>query len=497
MKKNLLCYLLLFLPFFTFAQSEAGLLKDYAKDVHNMTKPLKYSDKLNIVAFNNDNNQVSLSAIDNDMNVVWSADLDGYSLSIGKFKDKIVVVAATDYGLMKNKNNTYKAYLIDPASGKVVIEKIIYDNNQDYAETPFFFHPEDGSFFKMAVRQSNLTRKLHVGLPGPLALFTFNKLENDANATQDISVIEFNDKLDATNTFHPALSEDRFVTMECNNKGSLFIAWYSKEGTVTVRKYPLGSKAPSVEITEDFDMHNGSSKRNAAEDFKFYPSKKSPDQLYFSLFYKNSDNYQELTVSKLDFVKKTSTPVTEVFTRSHLKELEKAYQPLNKKIDKPFSISDRDLVVRDISEIGDRVLVFMSSRSFSSSTINPGSVWVSEGSFIINGYDLNLNLQYNQLFPSGYTVAGGAYLGIGYHKDGDNIHVVAPYKKDGAVYGTMSIASGEWSDMSILPKKKLGGADLPNAEHIFWFDGGFTLPYARQRGMTKVNQDISLQQFTN
>lgn len=497
MKKNLLCYLLLFLPLLTLAQSEAGLLKDYAKDVHNMTTPLKFSDKLNIITINGDNNQVQLSAIDNDMNVVWSADLDGYSLSVGKFKGKILVVASTDYGFVKSKNNTYKAYLVDPASGKVLTDKIIYDNDQEYAETPYFFQPEDGSFFKIAVRQTNLTRKMHVGLPGMLSLFTINKLENDANATQDITVIEFDDKLNATNTFHPAISDDMFITMECNYAGSLFIAWYSKDGNVNVLKYPLGKKAPSVEINESFDMHNGSSKRNAAANFKFYPSVKNQDQVFFSVLYKNPDNYQELTVSKLDFVKKTSTPVTEVFTRTHLKELEKAYQPVNKKLDKPFNISDRDLEVRGISELKDRVLVFMSSRSSTSSTINPGAVYVSEGSFIINGYDLDLNLKYNQLFPSGYAIPGFTYLGIGYHKDGDNIHVVAPYKKDGAIYGTMNISTGDWSDMVQLPKKKLSGTDFPVADKIFWFDGGFTLPYTRQRGMTKVNQDISLQQFTN
>ncbi len=168
MLKNLLPYLLLFIPFLSFAQNGVGLIKDFSKDVKGFSRALQLSDKVNLVEVTTDNEHFDLIALDANMSVLWKTTLNGYSLSFGKFKDKILVIAATEYSSMNGSNNTYKGFLIDPITGKILLEKVVYNNSQGYVEKPYFFHGKDGAFFKLAVRQNNMKRKLHVVYLGHL-----------------------------------------------------------------------------------------------------------------------------------------------------------------------------------------------------------------------------------------------------------------------------------------------------------------------------------------
>lgn len=118
MSKKTLIYLLLFIPVLSFAQTEVASLKEFASDVKQLTTTLRLSDKVYVTEVNTDNQHFDLTAIDDKMNILWKTTLDGYSLTLGNFKGKIIAVASTDFGSIKSKNNTYKGYLIDPATGE-------------------------------------------------------------------------------------------------------------------------------------------------------------------------------------------------------------------------------------------------------------------------------------------------------------------------------------------------------------------------------------------
>ncbi|EHQ28793.1 hypothetical protein [Mucilaginibacter paludis] len=488
MSKKTLIYLLLFIPVLSFAQTEVASLKEFASDVKQLTTTLRLSDKVYVTEVNTDNQHFDLTAIDDKMNILWKTTLDGYSLTLGNFKGKIIAVASTDFGSIKSKNNTYKGYLIDPATGKVTLSKIIYDNQQEYQESPYFFHAEDGSIFKLAVRQTNLKRKLHVGFAG------FSSVDADASETKDIVVMDFDEQLQAVNTFHPAISDDVFITMACNYSGTLFIAWYRKDGNVNVLSYPQGKTQPAAQINQSIEIHNGDSKKTAAKYFEFYPSVENQNVLYYSILYKNLDNDPELTVSKLDFTKNTKNAVTEVFNKKHIKEIEKAYEPINKKLDKPESISGKLLVVRSIKEENDRLLVFMSSRVVTASATFSYGVWTTEGSMLINGYDLNLNAKYHQIFPSHYTNTG-LFLSTGYHKEKNTLHVISNFETSASLYGSMDLTTGQWQSMSLIPKKKLSSYDYIQSSDVLWYPNGFIIPYLKLRGLMRTSRDIALQQI--
>lgn len=180
-----------------------------------------------------------------------------------------------------------------------------------------------------------------------------------------------------------------------------------------------------------------------------------------------------------------------------MKELEKAYVPVNKKLDKPFDLIGKYASVRLMTEKNDRLLVFMSSQCEVVYSGQYGSmVSFREGSLLINGYDLDVNLKYNQLFPAGYVNNGAGYNNPGCQKVGNSLCLLADFKDDGTLYGMMDINTGNWSSMELFRKKKLSGSDYAQGNHVCWYPNGFILPYTRQKGMRRVNQDISLVQFT-
>jgi hypothetical protein len=491
MFKKLLVPILLLLPFLCLAQSEAGLLKDYAKDVHNMTTPLKWSEKLNIIAVNGEKNQIAVAGIDPDMNETWTTALDGYAISVSKFKGKVLIVTTTNHDRRPDQV-VYKGFILDPATGKVVLEKEMYTADQQYIVEPHFFESKDGSFYKMAIRQTNLENKIgFFNFLAPVALFTVPHMMSKQAETSDITVMDFDEKLNPINVFHPAISDDAFITMGCNSLGALYLSWY-RHGNVNILKYLPGKKDPIAQVNEEFDIRKGSESY-----FAFFPSEKNPDILYMTISYKNADKEFALTVSKINFAKNSIQPVDESLTRAHLKELVKAFVPVNKKLDKPYDLIGNFCTVRLLTEQNDRIIVFLSAASVTTYHSPSGgyTVVAEEGSMLIKGYDLDLNPKYDQLLPSGYKINTPFLLNPGIYKTGNNLNIIADYKKDGTLSGAMNISTGEWDSMDLLPKKKLAGDDFPEADNILWYPSGFVIPYTRQRGFTKVNQDISLQQM--
>ena len=501
MIKKLLFCLLICAPSICSAQTEATLKKDYAKDVHNMVGPLRWDDNTNVIAINEEKNTVTISAIGSNMQEAWTTSVPGYALSISKFKGKILVVSAPAWKRFQamTTDASYMGYLLDSRTGKVMLQKELYGGHLDLVEFPHFFSANDGSFFKLVVRKTNMdTKKHYENLFFPVALFNVGRMMSKVKETTDITTMDFDDQLNPINIYHLGAKDDAaFVDMTCNSEGSLFVSWYTN-GNISMAKYPYSKKESSLQISESFDLH-----KKADAYFTFYPSIKEPNLIYMTITYKNPDNDPELTVSKLDFTKNTIYPITEVFTNKHLKELVKGFIPVNKKLDKPFDLVGKYCAVKLIVEQNDRLLVFLSSAytTTSTSTLAAGSsssyTFAHEGSLLINGYDLKLNPLYYQFFPSGYDIQGGTFLDPGFNSTGNTLNLIADLKKDGTLSGTLDVATGAWNDMYLLPKKKLSSTDFPQADQIMWYVNGFIIPYTRQRGWTKTNQDISLQQFTN
>jgi hypothetical protein len=183
MKKNLLIALVLVLPFIAAAQDEAPIYKDFYSKSKEIPASFILNDHVNIMTANKDNDTYDMIAVSDQMQVLWTTQMKGHPVFGAKFKGKILSVASTEYSGMKSSNNTYNGYVIDPATGKVLVEKVIYDGSSAYMAFPYI-STGDGDYFKMAIRQTGMERRVHVTTP--LIFILSNSYSKQFNETRGL-----------------------------------------------------------------------------------------------------------------------------------------------------------------------------------------------------------------------------------------------------------------------------------------------------------------------
>ena len=492
MRKNLLITLILILPFIVSAQDDAVVLKDFYEKARSIPTSFIFNDHVNIMQVNKDNESFEMIAINDQMQVLWKTELKGYAITGAKFKNKILAVASTDYSGVKSNNNTFKGYLLDPSTGKVLVEKVLFEGPVGYMTDPYVF-TGDGAFFKLGIRQNGMERRLHVTTP--ILFMISNSYAKQLNETKSLDVIDFNDQLEVINKYKPEIDKGDFINWRCNNLGDMFIGWLN-ETSLDFVKYSAGKNIPSNKVSSDGAFKKENKDVPPGVYIAIAPSKKNGNVLYYSLMYKNLTNKEmELGVGKLDFSNGKKQFVNEVFTKDHVKSLEKAFVPVNKKMDKPDLGSPKNLGVRGISENNDHLIISLSSRSSNQGSMG---VWEVESSTLINGYDTDLNLKYQQFIPSSYSFPS-RLLPSGYCLNNNKLFVITNDKQGMATilatYATLDLRSGKWDKMIWLSKKKINNSDFAGSSSVLWYGNGFIVPYLDIKsgiGTTKYN--ITLQQ---
>jgi hypothetical protein len=210
--------------------------------------------------------------------------------------------------------------------------------------------------------------------------------------------------------------------------------------------------------------------------------------------YKNEQKDNELGLGKLDFMTGKTVYTHEVFSKGHVKELEKAFTPLNAKMDKADLGGPNLLDIRYLAEANGKVVAAISGQLVQS---GPHTYFTTEGTLLINGYDTNLKQNFGQLLPSEYTINGGS-LPSAFHIDKNKLYVIAndkngPSRLNG-LYGILNLDNGKWEKMEWLSKKKIGNTDFSDGNHVLWFADSFILPYCSKKGLMSDKLDVSLQQ---
>jgi hypothetical protein len=492
MRKNLLITLLLILPFIVSAQDDAIVLKDFYEKARSIPSSFILNDHVNIMQVNKDNESFEMIAVNDQMQVLWKTELKGYILTGAKFKNKILAVASTDYSSIKSNNNTFKGYLLDPSTGKVLVDKVLFEGPVGYMTDPYVF-TGDGDFFKLAIRQNGMERRVHVTTP--ILFMISNSYSKQMNETRSLDVIDFNDQLEVINKYKPEIDKGDFINWRCNNSGDMFIGWLNGTSLDFV-KYNAGKNSPSNKVSSDVAFKKENKDIPPGAFIFIEASKKTGSVLYYSLMYKDLTNKEmELGIGKLDFSSGKKQFVNEVFSKDHIKSLEKAFVPVNKKMDKPDLGSPKNLGVRGIGENNGHLVISLSSRSSSQGTMG---VWEQESSTLLNGYDTDLNLKYQQFIPSGYSFPN-RLLPSGYYFNKNKLFVISNDKQGMttmfATYGVLDLTSGKWDKMIWLSKKKISNSDFAGSSSVLWYSNGLIVPYLDIKsgiGTTKYN--ITLQQ---
>ncbi|WP_316818071.1 hypothetical protein [Pedobacter nyackensis] len=416
----------------------------------------------------------------------WLTSLTGYPLTIGKFKNDILVIAASDRTFFKSFSGAYKAYLLEEKTGKLLSEKIIYEGNKDFIEEPDFFFAKDGSYFRMSVRLTSMKRKT--------TIFAVSKSDKLYRSTQNFSIINYDANLNQREIINPRMPEGEHWTSSNGADGSLFIATVdNKAGKVSAATYIPSSADPLKIVTIPLDIRKG---RGISSILSTSGAK--PFINYLAVVYANTDKDVTLLTSKIDFKDGTSKVTKEIFDNKHIKSLQKSFIPVNKKFDDLQFTKIDFLAVKHIDEYADKLLVGVAPSFIQSSKY--GTV-TFDGSLLMKIYDQDLNGLYHQFIPRTYMSLGGEGSKIAYSLKDNTLRMVANVRAGGmssvsSLYGEMDFTTGKMLKTTKIPDKDIKGGFYVNTESVTWLDNSFILPYFDKQRIFRTTLDVQMQQLS-
>ncbi len=463
MKKLIIAFFAFALPYMAFAQTEGIIINTNYKSVRGIGSSVKFNDHLSAFEVDTKGGAFDVVAVNDNFQIAWQTSFDGYGVSIGRFKDKLLVLSTTEYGEFVGYGNTYKAFILDPATGNKLLEKVIYDDGKDYIEIPQVFIADN--YFKLVIRKTNLKRKMHIEL----------HQDEDYSTSQKLQILDFNDKLEPINTCD-AVINGYFINAACNKNGDAFLAWLNGPD-IEVYKYPAGKTAPARQLNADVAIkpkYNSSLKDLIL--LKTSPTR--PDNLYYTLLYRNENNDPEMMLGKMDFEKGTKKAITNVFVNDDIKALEKGFTPVNPQIKSADLGNAKELGMKGLFVSDNTVGVslqggYMLVGSYNSST--------KGFSVLYNIYDDDLNMKSQPILPGSFRYLNAGVPANSNRIEKDKLFVTSNIGKgimgnsNIGFYAILNLVTGQWEKMELIGNKSHTG--FMDSDYVIWFDKGFIAPY--------------------
>jgi len=472
MKQICLAILLAFAPLFLLAQNDGEVSKNFKKNTRELRTMCQLDEHTWLTQTILTDNNFEVDAINDQMEVVWTAQLEGHPHFVGKLKNKVIVIASTEYSVMASYNSTYKAYLLNKESGETVAEKVVSDR-QDVLSLPYFSTSADGSYFKMLVRYNGMERRARMAI-APVALFTIKKTTQNYMSAKELDLIELNENLDVTSTIKPPVTDGVLYSVKFNEKGAMFLLWHTAK-SIRYEKYDPGKSTPIVveqpiELEIPVDL----------ETDKFFTCipKSNPDVLFSSIMVKEKHGDLNLMVTKVDFKTQTQQTVSDAFSSDRVNQIEKNAPVLGKKLGKPDIGNHNELQLRGIRESGGKVVTeIYGDRTYVGTGINSGVSKTTQKSVVFNVFSDDLKPLSVAVFPNdnanwhtpepGFTIRENV------------LYVVATGPSSNKpIYGEYDLNEGQWNRTELLGKKPLNSDDVAQGDNIMWFADGFIIPYA-------------------
>ena len=486
MKKNLLPLLFILFPFISIAQNQPQVLKDVAGTITELHAAKKISDHVSIVQTNIDDDNFEMIAVDDQLQVLWKTKLKGYAIGFGKYKDKLIAVAATNNSDIKGVSRTLNGFVIDEQTGKISLQKQIYEGSEQYQELPTVYFTDAGSVFKLVVRQTAVERKS----------FTTTRTIANMLAVQDITITDFNEQLEPQATIKPVIGNDALIGVTGNSKGDTFIAWLKDNSSVNVIKYAYGKTEPEKTITQTLDTRNLAEYKGIFINMVVVTSRNNNDMVYFGGVRSTNSDEMQVTACKFNFADNTHKITTELYDKDRLKSIEKSFTPLNTNLPNPHLGSATDMTIRFVSENDRNFVIGMSAYGRYTTA---SSFYQTESSLLICGFGDDLKPKYQQVLPSGYstrvrTFPGGTNIAKG------TLNIVYNYMPGlvsmGAIYGALDLQTGQWKKLETLSRDNISSGEYADGSGIIWFNDNFVVPYANVHMLSASKMNILLQKNT-
>ncbi len=311
--------LLLFESVFAFAQGDSTIYKNIAEKTLGVTSSFKIDDNKAVLQVMLTDSAFELIALDNKMQILWRNQFKGYGVACGKFKDAVLAIVDSVYHLKHGVNHTYRAFLIDPQSGKTILQKEIFRQQAKHEERTASSFRNDGSDFSLIVRQADIKKQ---------SLF-YGHLKD---STEDLTIVNLNEKLEPV-YLKPKFPNETYISMAGNGQGDLFMLTTNGGTTLLARRYENGSMEPSTPISLNCDTLSGPDLERGYNSIT--PSQEDRHILYMALAHDNHNNDRELYLGKFDFASNTSQATNEVFSGKHIRAMENSFVQVNGQFDKP------------------------------------------------------------------------------------------------------------------------------------------------------------------
>lgn len=483
--------LVLFFSFLTiqlFSQTQQAIMKDPAWTVL-AGYDSKYGTSLSLpgnntaMVVNIPNADFAVLNINDKLIEQWVSPLKGYPLAIGKYKEDILVIAASDKSFFKTFGGSYKAYLLDKITGKILMEKVIYEGNNDFIEQPDFFFGSDGSYFRMSVRLTAMKRKVYI--------FGVSTSDKAYRETQGLKIINFDKQFNQIQKITPVFPDGEAWTSSNGLDGGVFIAAVSRSsGVINAATYTSSDAQPLKTISIPLDLKKGSTVQSISS-----TAGAKPFINYLAVIYTDQNKETALLTIKINFASGTFESAKEAFDSQHVKMLNKSFQAVNNKFDNLQFSKIEFLAIKHIEEFGEHLLVSVSPVFTAGGYASSGRF---DGSVLMNVYDPHLKQIYHQFIPRTYMSFIGEGSNMAYSLSSNTLRIIAnmktgPLSSVSSLYAEMDFNTGQMLKMSEIPGNDIKSGFYVNTESVSWLSGSYILPYFDKQRVLRTTKDVQLQ----
>ncbi len=411
----------------------------------------------------------------NDKGVKWITNLDDKPERILLFRKNILVIFYS--------KKVYRASLINPSNGKILVSKDIYTADSDYYQTVSYFTGNKGDFFKLSVRSTLVKKGVKIV---PFYIGMKNILRNLQKYSR-IETIGFTDDLSITSkdVIEPATPPGYFSSV-CDAKGNIVIGSYDNNANnLFFSKYQTGNLSPVGSIRVPIEPRND----DAVESFMLQQSDRNDDIVFFGISYKNDDKDYVIELNKLDFKAGKYISTKDVLDKKYLKSLESSFTPINKDDDKP-DMKDLNswLDITKVYEQDDKIIVCKESSTMYPRNSPSGSDSYRWESGIVSIYDNTLQKRLDQVISNDYnnmTPEGG---GFEYRIHNNKLLILGNHEYHYGYYHTyiwqLNLTTGKLEKKIELEKDGLKKISFIKPSETIWFKNAFMLTYSAGKNET-------------
>ncbi len=409
----------------------------------------------------------------NDKGVVsWLSKIPGIILGVGKTGDKLMLI----YAPKDSDGQTVYGILMDPAQGKVLVDKLVYENKEDRNNEIIVQTTPTGVFKDIMVRTTTEKRKKSV-----FGVGDFIAREH----TEGCKILYLDESVSVVKTVPVKIyADDRFIATLVNESGSVFVCTTSNDLLLVQQYDDAGLKN---KLVTSFEFKAGS----------VYSPVFMADQdtLLAAISYTNKEKDRVMQVNQFDFVNK------KVLTRTQL--LDKAYAKSLSPIE-TAGIKSIDMNGGNIEALQPKKIVRLSGKWIVVSEIcivdyarQSGQLYTN-GHLVVNFFDGMMNPLKELCFSKAFRSFVPYGISLGSFKGNDRLYLVT-----GSLNGLISYGNVFCSinTLSMSPEKFVAFKKSPMTSEIaiepdatLWFGNSFLMSQMVTKNFFKVKSNKSVLQ---